>query len=123
MKPELAYGLIISKDNEPDFERYFKDKNGKLVYDEAEGESLYEYIEENYPLLELDFAGNQYYGGTAIVAIKSTLLDEYEHIVSFAPSNLIFTTEEEKQLQEFIERFGLNKTGRKPEWYLWYYAG
>jgi hypothetical protein len=122
--PELAYGLILSKEGEPDFEQYFKDKDGKLVYDEEEGEGLYEYIEDNYPLLELEFAGNQYYGaGTTIIAIKSTIINEYEHITSFDPKSLTFTDEEANQLQDFMSKFGLSQTGRKPEWHLWYYSG
>lgn len=119
--PELAYGLILSKNDDLDLEHYFKDKDGKLVYNEEEGEGLYEYIEDNYPLLELEFAGNQY--GTTIVVIKSTIINEYEHITSFDPKSLTFTDEEAEQLHNFISRFELDKTGRKPEWHLWYYSG
>ena len=94
----------------------------KLARRLDEFQDLYEYVEDNYPLLELEFCG--YIDGRTtycpmVVVIRSTHVETYDSLVSINLHAAVdIDVAAERQLTAFMVEFDVD---RQKEWLLWAY--
>lgn len=115
-----GYGIMLSLDKEGTTPKILSSRAKNVVYNEEEGEGLYEYVENNYPLLNIEYAGPGTVG-LELVIVKNTLVDNFEWVEAMDVEKLSVDDESKAQLDAFIERFGLTHKRHAPKWYTWTY--
>jgi hypothetical protein len=99
----IGYGIKLKPN------KTYKDKNGNDI------DELYEYIEDNYPLLELEHAGWNVH--EEIIVIKTEAYGKYEALAEINMKELTsFSTEVKEQLNACITELQIK--GKK-KWFLW----
>lgn len=84
-------------------------------------DELYEYIEDNYPLLVLEFGGymDGRNFGSMVVVVRSTHVETYDYLASVNLGVMVDIDDAAmKQLDSFMVEFSVD---RQKEWLLWAY--
>lgn len=103
VSPGIGYGIKLKSN------KTYTDKNGVKI------DELYEYIEDNYPLLELEFSGWNVH--EELIVIKTDAFSKYEFLTEIDINDLTqLDPEAMAQLEECISELQIK--GKK-KWFLW----
>jgi len=105
----LGYGIRLSN---------------KIIDKIVDNETIFDieqYLDENYPLLSEDAAGDHWDGeGSTVVVLKESLIDS-DGITIFEPKKLEdLSVDALAQLNDFVTAHKIKLT---PSWMLWFYRG